>query len=106
MTTNAFDSKVPQWISGVTAKQANRATGAEQQLLLRPESKNSLATQSHITQLNDHVYTGKLDADHAVFTYNPLQKGDMAKMLDGNTQFQEKQPPGGRARAAQDFFES
>jgi len=107
MSSNAFDSKMGQWIAGVTAKQAHtgRPTGAEQQTLQDPRSKNPLATQWHGRQLNDHVYTGPLDKDHAVFAYKPLSKGPMANFLAASSNVPVKQEPTGRVRAVEGYYE-
>jgi len=111
-SSNAFDSKLfkpgpPEWISGVTAKQAfgRRPTGAEQQRLLDPRSRRTLATDWHGRQLNDHVYTGPLDAAHAVFAYRPLTRGPMASFLAHPIASPAKDDPRGRTRSMRDFFE-
>jgi hypothetical protein len=90
------------WTGGVMRVQAaprdHDGTG------LSPQAKAALATQWHGRQINDHVYTGPLDKDHAVFQYNKLDPGPYAQMLSrpvGNT---AKQPPGGRFRGGDDFF--
>ena len=96
-----------EWVGGTIAKQSgwHRTDGVAQQTLADPRAQVPLAKDTHYHQLNDHVYTGKLDAEHAVFTYKPLSKGPYAQKLDVPTPEVPKEEPKGRARAAADFFE-
>lgn len=74
--------------------------------MMSPESKIPLAMSWHGREMNDHNYAEVLTKDKAVFRFQQLPAGDMAKIyFDKGPHNQPKQPPRGRARAGKGFFE-
>ena len=91
-----------EWIGGVmpvqTKERDHDGSG------ISPAAKAALATNWHGRQMNDHVYTGPLDKDHAVFAYNPLEKGPMANFLTKPVAATPKPEPRGRFRAVDGYY--
>jgi len=97
-------SQPDEWVGHTLPKQHTGTPNMQD--LQDPKARNSLALPTHMTDMNDHVVTGPLQAGKTVFDYKPLPKGPMAEITTspGSTAV-PKQEPGGRTRSVEGFFE-